>query len=177
MPSRRITRELVRCAAFALVAGCTARDDARPGDSAAGAAAAVAAAPDSSAAAGPGCRLSGLWEPCSVEDRMTHAGLVIARKAEAARHDFLAIPGIAYGVGAGDDVVEVFVYASESARRLDTDRLDSLAVSPKGDRRSYKVPPMLVTSNNLAALVFTRNERSQERIALALSAGLPQPGR
>lgn len=138
------------------------------------------AAPDSSlAAAGApadsGCRKEGLWAPCSVEDRLEAAGLVIERKPEPASYDFLSVPGTAYKVGAGDDELQVFLYPTEAARRTDTDRLDSATVSPRGTRRSYRVPPLLVTSNNLAAIVFTQNERSQERMSLALSAGLPQP--
>lgn len=121
------------------------------------------------------CHKEGLWASCSVHDRLVRAGIVVHTKDEPARYPFLTVSGTTYGVGAGDDEVQVFLYTSEDARRADTDKLDSAAVSPKGARRTYKVPPMLVTSNNLTALVFTLNERTRERIALALSAGLPQP--
>jgi hypothetical protein len=122
-----------------------------------------------------GCRLSGTWQECSVEDRLVHAGLVTKKQDTPVSSDLFSVTGIAYDVGAGEDEIQVFLYDSEAARRADTDRLDSAAVSPRGERRGYKVPPMLVTSNNLAALVFTLNPRSQERMANALSAGLPQP--
>lgn len=127
------------------------------------------------ASEGAGCRLSGAWQSCSVEDRMVHAGLVARAQDAPVTSDLFSVPGTGYDVGAGDDEVQVFLYGTEAARRVDTDRIDSVAVAPKGEHRSYKVPPMLVTSNNLAALVFTPNPRSQERIANALSAGLPQP--
>lgn len=106
---------------------------------------------------------------------MLHAGLVATRRPEAVTLDLFSVPGIGYDVGVPGDEVQVFLYGTAEARRADTDRLDSLSVSLRGQRRSYPVLPLLVTSNNLAALVFTRNERSQERIANALSAGLPQP--
>lgn len=106
---------------------------------------------------------------------MVHAGLVTTKQDVPVTSDLFSVAGAGYDVGAGDDEVQVFLYETEAARRADTDRLDSAAVAPKGEQRGYKVPPLLVTSNNLAALVFTLNPRSQERIANALSAGLPQP--
>ena len=128
-------------------------------------------APDTS------CHKEGLWTSCAVEDRLVRAGLVVKTKDEPARYPFFAVTGTTYGVGAGEDEVRVFLYSSEVARRADSDKLDSAAVSPKGERLGYKVPPLLVTSNNLTAVVFTLNERARERIALALSAGLSQPRR
>ena len=106
---------------------------------------------------------------------MVHAGLVTKKQDAPITSDLFSVRGTGYDVGAGDDEVQIFLYDTEAARRADTDKLDSVAVAPKGEHRSYKVPPMLVTSNNLAALVFTPNPRSQERMANALSAGLPQP--
>jgi hypothetical protein len=151
--------------------GCSgSREQPAPVADTATAAPATAAVPE-----GPGCRLSGLWMACSVEDRMVHAGLVSKKQDAPVVSDLFSVPGTGYDVGAGDDEVQVFLYESEAARRVDTEKLDSAAVSPKGEHRSYKVLPLLVTSNNLAALVFTMNPRSQERMANALSAGLPQP--
>jgi hypothetical protein len=121
-----------------------------------------------------GCAKTGLWQLCSVEDRLTRAGLVFERLPEPATQDFLHVEGVRLRVGAGEDEVQVFVYATTDARAKDTDALDSASVSPRGERRSYRVPPLLVTSANLAALVFTLNERTSERLSLALSAGLPQ---
>lgn len=136
----------------------------------------TAAAPAAPAAAdASGCRLSGAWQVCSIEDRLVHAGLVTKKQDAPVKSDLFTVEGTGYDVGAGDDEIQVFLYETDAARKADTDRLDSVAVAPKGERRGYKVPPLLVTSNNLAALVFTMNPRSQERMANALSAGLPQP--
>lgn len=157
-------------AVIAVVAcGSQAADD-RTSDTSAPAPPAVAttALPDS------GCPKTGNWRLCSVEDRLTRAGLVIERLPEPARHDFLSVEGVRFKVGAGEDEVQVFVYPTPEARIRDTGQLDSASVSPRGDRRSYRVPPLLVTSANLAAIVFTLNERTSERLSLALSAGLPQ---
>lgn len=157
-------------AVIAVVAcGRQAGDD-RTSDTSAPAPPAVA----TTAVSDTGCPKTGNWRLCSVEDRLTRAGLVIERLPEPVTHDFLSVEGVRFTVGAGEDEVQVFVYPTPEARIQDTGRLDSASVSPRGDRRSYRVPPLLVTSANLAAIVFTLNERTSERLSLALSAGLPQ---
>jgi hypothetical protein len=80
---------------------------------------------------------------------------------------------VAFGIGAGEDRIELFLWPSEDARRSALTGVDSVTVSPAGARRSYRVPPLLVTSRNLAAVIFTDNPRTSERLSLALSAGLP----
>lgn len=160
---------LMASLALMVVAACGGGGDAPPDTTAATAPAiATTAVPDT------GCPKTGDWRLCSVEDRLTRAGLVIERLAEPATHDFLSVEGVRFKVGAGEDEVQVFVYPTPAARIQDTGQLDSASVSPRGDRRSYRVPPLLVTSANLAAIVFTLNERTSERLSLALSAGLPQ---
>lgn len=69
--------------------------------------------------------------------------------------------------------IHVFLYADQAARQRDTDRLDSATVAPKGGTYGWSDPAVLVTSNNLAAVVVSPNERQTERIVLALGAGLP----
>lgn len=120
-----------------------------------------------------GCAKVGLWERCNLEDRLVRAGLVITLEDSLFRSDLFSIPGLRYKVGAGEDRLDLFVFASSQARERETSVLDSVAVSRRGERRAYAVPPMLVTSNNIAAVVTTMNERARERMALALSAGLP----
>lgn len=135
---------------------------------------AVTAEQPVAAVADTGCPKTGDWQLCSVEDRLTRAGLVVEKLPDPAERDLFSIPGIRFKLGARDDEVEVFVYQSAEARKGDTDKLDSIRVAPKGESRSYRVQPLLVTSANLAALIFTMNERTSERVSLALSAGLPQ---
>lgn len=131
------------------------------------------AVPNEESVSDTSCRKVGLWTPCAVEDRLVHAGLVVNKLTAPSRYPFFSVAGIAFTIGAKSDQVEVFIYPSQTARERDTNALDSLNAAPKGQRYAYRVQPLLVTSNNLAALVFTLNERSQERMSLALSAGLP----
>jgi hypothetical protein len=120
-----------------------------------------------------GCLKEGLWQWCSVLDRLERAGVVLTPRDSAPPNDLFHGQRRTFTVGAGEDEIHVFLYESDAARRADTGAIDSATVSPKGERRSYRVQPLLVTSNNLAALVFTMNERTSERLSLALSAGLP----
>jgi hypothetical protein len=141
-----------------------------------GAAASGTSAPVADATGAPPCRLEGDWTPCAVEDRLLHAGVVLDRQADLVRHDFLRVPGTRYHVGSADHQLQVFLYASEADRRRDTDALDSAAASPRGTRVSWPAPPTLVMSQNLAAIILSLNDRTVERLSLALGAGLPQPG-
>ncbi len=158
-------------AAVGLVAACEGRT---PEPGATDTTAIAPPTPVQASVADTGCPLVGDWQLCSVEDRLKRAGLVTERLPDSAAYDFLHVTGVRYRVGAGDDEVHVFIYPTAPARIADTGKLDSLTLSPRGERRSYRVTPLLVTSANLAAIVFTLNERTSERLSLALSAGLPQ---
>lgn len=128
-------------------------------------------------APGAGCVKEGDWTPCAVKDRLERAGLVFEVRDSAVTHPFFRVPGIAYRVGGREDEVQLFLYPSTAERTRDTEALDSATVSPRGERVTWPAPPTLITSNNLAAVILSLNERTIERLALALGAGLPQPGR
>ena len=123
------------------------------------------------ASADTSCPKSGAWRPCNVLDRLEHAGLVLKTEDEPARIPMFSVEGQTYKTT--QSTIHVFLYADEAARRQDTGRLDSVAVAPRGGSYTWSDPAVLVTSNNLAAVVVSPNERQTERIVLALSAGLP----
>lgn len=123
----------------------------------------------------PPCLLEGDWTACAIEDRLTHAGVVFDRQAEPVSYPFFAVPGTVYHIGNPEHELQVFLYASAADRERDTKALDSAAVAPKGTRHAWRTPPTLVTSNNMAAVILSLNDRTVERLALALGAGLPQP--
>lgn len=131
----------------------------------------LAAAP----APGDACPAYGLWQACSVEDRIARAGLAVQRREEGVRHDFMRVEGLVWETSRAE--VQVFLYASEAERKRDTDLLDTVFVAPRGTRVHWRWPATLVTSGNLAAIILSLNERQSERIGLALGAGLPAPPR
>lgn len=123
------------------------------------------------ASADTSCPKSGAWRPCNVLDRLEHAGLVVTQKGELAHIPFFSVDGITYATT--QSTIHVFLYADQATRQRDTERLDSVTVAPKGGTYSWGEPAVLVTSNNLAAVIVSPNERQTERIVLALGAGLP----
>lgn len=157
---------------LSLVVACSAPAERQPEGTVP---AATGGAAPATAAGAPACPLEGDWTPCAVEDRLVHAGVVAERQPEPARHPFFAVEGTVYRVGSPDHELQVFLYPSSAERERDTAALDSATVSPKGTRVAWKTPPTLVTSNNLAAVILSLNDRTVERLALALGAGLPQP--
>lgn len=118
-----------------------------------------------------GCQKSGAWQPCNVLDRLEHAGLVVKQQPAPARIPLFSVDGITYETNRA--TIHVFLYPDQAARRRDTDQLDSAAVAPRGGVYAWSDPAVLVTSNNLAAVIVSPNERQTERIVLALGAGLP----
>jgi len=117
------------------------------------------------------CPAFGLWQACSVEDRISRAGLAVNRREEGVRHDFMSVEGLVWETSRAE--IQVFLYASEADRKRDTDLLDTVFVAPQGKRIMWRWPAQLVTSSNMAAIILSLNGRQAERIALALGAGLP----
>ena len=117
------------------------------------------------------CPAFGLWQACSVEYRISRAGLAVNRKDEGVHHDFMSVDGLVWETSRAE--IQVFIYASEADRKKDTDKLDTVFVAPQGKRIMWRWPAQLVTSNNMAAIILSLNSRQAERIALALGAGLP----
>ncbi len=122
-------------------------------------------------APGGACPAYGLWQACNVEDRIARAGLAVNRREEGVKHDFMSVDGLVWETSRAE--IQVFLYASEADRKRDTDMLDTVFVAPQGRRITWRWPAILVTSNNMAAIILSLNGRQAERIALALGAGLP----
>lgn len=157
-------RLLCWCVVIALAA-CAGNESAPARDSAAPTVSAAPASADTS------CIKAGDWKPCSVLDRLEHAGLVVTERPEPTRLPMFSVEGRTYETGRS--TIHVFLYPDAATRRRDTDKLDSLAVAPRGGTYAWSNPVTLVTSGNLAAVVLSPNERQAERVVLALGAGLP----
>lgn len=76
----------------------------------------------------------------------------------------------------GSAKLEVFVYPDEKSLLRDWAELDTLRASPRGTTGTWEVPPTLVRSANLAALFLSNSPEKADRLALAITAGAPQPG-
>lgn len=122
------------------------------------------------------CPHTGLWAVCSVERRLRQSGFV-AKQVEGkapARPGFSVKPRV-YTLGRAR--LEIFIYATASELDKDMAGLDTVLVVPRGSTAVvWESTPTLIRSANLAAVVVTSSPRQAERLALALTAGAPQPG-
>lgn len=122
-----------------------------------------------------GCRHTGLWDLCTFEKRLKQAGFVtkLIETGKPRRAGFTPLPTV-YTVGRAR--LEVFLYRDAAAMTSDLAALDTLTVAPRGANASWEGTPMLIRSGNLAAVFLPQNPRQAERLALAITAGAPQPG-
>lgn len=106
-------------------------------------------------------------------ERLVQSGLapqaLSGEKAESWWH----LPVHAYRVGTA--TLHAYIFADSSLRRRVTEGIDSLTIAPAGMPSPYARPHILIVQNNLAAVLIGGTERQQERVLLALTAGLPSP--
>jgi hypothetical protein len=122
---------------------------------------------------GNACPRTGLWAACSVERRLEQAGFVVTKTASPPSRPGFSVAPIGYKLGRGK--LEAFIYPDAKALQRDWTNLDTLSASPRGKPTRWELPPSVVRSVNLAAVYLTDSPVQAERLALALTAGAPQP--
>jgi hypothetical protein len=170
--ARRIAT-LAGVAGVAAVVACAGAESPPPADTAGPSV--TAAAPGGAgvpAAAGiDSCPRFGAWQVCSVEKRLRDAGLVVERADTPPPEGIAPGEGIAYDLGPAELVV--WLYPTVAERERASAALDSSTAQPKGSARRWPRPATLIISGNLLAVLQSENERTTERVMLALTAGLP----
>jgi hypothetical protein len=136
---------------------------------------AVGASGAARASAKPLCPATGAWQVCSVVERLDRAGLAPRREPGGVREAPLSAPGVAILLGRSE--LRIFLYADRAARERDQTRLDSTKYVAASDPLSMQAEPTLIASENLLAILRSRNDHQRERVSDALTAGPPQrPG-
>jgi hypothetical protein len=120
------------------------------------------------------CVSEGDWKQCSIEKRLTDAGFVPIEKG-AAPSGLFSVPGTTYGLG--PSTLHVYLFPTASALNKEMAGIDTVAVTRRGATASWPLPPTLITSNNVAAVLISDNARLIERVQLAITAGLPSARR
>lgn len=115
---------------------------------------------------------TGLWTEGLLFDRLLRTG-VAPRAAEGPTPGPKWMPADAVVILAGGGEVRAWIFADSAARRAVTDLLDPATGTPAGETVPYAAPFVFVVQNNLAAFITGGRETNQERIKLALEAGLP----
>jgi hypothetical protein len=158
-------------AAALLAAGCT-RERAPTPDSAAGA---VRVSVIRTNDLKPACPKTGHWSPCQVRTRLDQAG-VAPRTADAGALGDLPPLGttpIVYQVGSAG--LAIYLFADTTARSRASHSLDTTRFIGPARALSMRGEATAIESDNLLALLFSRNEQQRERVSDALTAGPPQP--
>jgi hypothetical protein len=132
----------------------------------------VAAAPGAGpAVTTPACLSEGDWQSCSIEKRLTDAGFVPIKRGPAPTGIFPVV-GTTYGLGQAQ--LHVYIFKSAKEREQAIANVDTTTVARRGNASPWPIPPTLITSNNLVAVLVSDNGRQIERVQLAITAGLPR---
>lgn len=132
-------------------------------------------AESSKAAVAASLPLTGKWDEPHLVERLVRAGLAPRALRDQKGGDYWKVPVLAYQVGPA--LLEVYLYPDSAARKAVTSALDTLSAAPPGRAGVYPLSHILVQQNNLAAVMVGGNETQQERVRLALEAGLPVPAK
>jgi hypothetical protein len=101
------------------------------------------------------------------EGQLREAGFAVNRDRTPVRAPFMSVPGTQLDPGSSV-VVQIFLYGDAAARGTDTDKLDPNRVPPAAANAPWRAPAVLVTDNNMAAIVLTSDQAARTRIAEAL---------
>lgn len=115
---------------------------------------------------------TGLWSEAHLMERLVRTG-VLPRPLEGTVPEAPWMQQAPIALTAGGGEVFAWIYADSVARKAVTDGLDPDTGAPRGTTSPWAIPMQVVINNNLVAVITGGTERNQERIALALQAGLP----
>ena len=115
---------------------------------------------------------TGLWSEAHVMDRLLRAGVAPRVNPDpSVEAEWMGAAPIAILAGGGE--VYVWIYRDSTARKAVTDALNPQTATPSGRTQPFAPPMTFVTNNNLAAVIVGGTVTNQDRITLALQAGLP----
>ena len=123
---------------------------------------------------GPLCPRTGHWGECQLRIRLEQSGLAPAITAEKVG-DLPTIGSAPVSFQVGNAGLAVYFFSDSMDRRRAAARLDTTKFIPPSRAVGIHGEATFIQSDNLLALLFTRNEHQRERVADAISAGPPQP--
>ena len=133
------------------------------------------AAESSPAAVAASLPSTGKWDEPHLVERLVRAGLAPQAMHDQKGEDYWKARVLAYQVG--PSILYVYLYGDSVARRAVTSTLDTVMAAPPGRMAVYPLRHILILQNNLAAVMVGGSDTQQERVRLAIEAGLPAPSR
>jgi hypothetical protein len=116
---------------------------------------------------------TGKWDEPHLVERLVRAGLAPQARPDEKAGKYWKAPLFAYQVGSA--MLHVYLYSDSLARKAVVATLDTLQAAPPGVTGVYPLRHILIVQNNLAAVLVGGSDAQQERVRLALEAGLPAP--
>jgi hypothetical protein len=123
----------------------------------------------------PACPGTGHWSDCAVRKRLESAGLAPQTAAELPALPELGPTPMLFTVGKSG--LAVYLFADSGGRARAAHTLDTLHYVSAAKELTMRAETTAIQSDNLLALLFSRNEQQRERVSDALTAGPPQPDR
>lgn len=169
-----VARRLCCSALMVMFAAGCSRKAAPSRDSAAAAAAVASAAAPAAAAGGPLCARTGHWGECELRIRLEQSGLApVVVKEKPGDLPTLAPTPVFFQIGNAS--MAAYFFADTVSRRKAAAGLDTSKFIPPSRAVGMHGEATAIESDNLLALLFSRNEHQRERVADAITAGAPQP--
>lgn len=111
-----------------------------------------------------------------MERRLKQSGFVVKRlDGDSVRRAGFSVRPVVYNLGRSR--LEVFFYRDSSSLARDIAKIDTVSVGPVGAPSQWgELPPILIRSANMAAVILSQDARQIERATLVLTAGPPQAG-
>lgn len=123
------------------------------------------------------------WDARQLVADLEGRGLQVRRTAALVRQPFLGVPGVTLAVtdtsrSGADAELQAYFYGDAVSATRDIAQLDTVRVAPPTMQITWRLPPRLITDNNLVVLLLTRDETLASRITRLLRrSDLPLPTR
>ena len=111
-----------------------------------------------------------VWDEPHLVQRLVQSGLAPQAVTDAKPESYWQVPVLVYRVG--NATLHAYLYRDSTSRRKIVGTLDTLTLAPPGTPSPYVIPRLLIVQNNLAAVLVGGSARQQERVSLAIGAGL-----
>jgi hypothetical protein len=121
----------------------------------------------------PTCPGTGHWTACGALKRLESAGVAPQIAPELPDLPSLGAKPLLYKVGKSG--LAVYLFADSGARARAARTLDTLHYVGADRPLTMRGETTAIQSDNLLALLYSRNEQQRERVSDAFMAGPPQP--